>query len=46
MLQAIIILLFATVITTDFIIEICREEVRPMRAIIRGFMVLACAYLL
>lgn len=46
MLYAITILLFTAIIVSDFIIEVSREEVRPLRAIIRGFMVLACAYLL
>lgn len=46
MLQAIAIVLFVTVLTADFVIEINREEIRPMRAIIRALMVLACAYLL
>lgn len=45
MLRIVIATLFVFVIGADFIIEVGRKNINVADLIIRGFMVLACAYL-
>ena len=46
MFRIVITTLFVLVIAADFMIEVNRKHISVADVLIRGFMVLACAYLL
>ena len=45
MFKTVIAVLFVFVLSVDFVIEVSRKEVRAADLLIRGFMILAWAYL-